>query len=73
LSGSFVPLAKTRAERIAASDPRPSLEERYTDHAGFVAAVDRAAQTLVSERLLLPVDAKTMVAEAEASAILSGK
>jgi hypothetical protein len=70
LSGSFVPLAKTRADRLASNDPRSSLEERYVNHAGFVAAVDKAAQALVSERLLLAADAKTMVAEAEASGIL---
>ncbi|RMF14333.1 MAG: hypothetical protein D6757_06405, partial [Alphaproteobacteria bacterium] len=44
--GSFIPFARTRAERMADLDPRPSLEERYGDRAGyeraFAAAVDRA-------------------------------
>ncbi len=31
LQGSFIPFARTRAERLAAGDPRPSLEERYGD------------------------------------------
>ncbi len=29
LVGGYVPFAKTKAERLAAGDPRPSLEERY--------------------------------------------
>jgi hypothetical protein len=28
-AGGFIPFARTKAERIAAGDPRPSLEERY--------------------------------------------
>ena len=42
-AGGMIPFAKTRAERIATSDPRLSLEVRYTDHAGYVAAVRKAA------------------------------
>ncbi len=41
-AGGFIPFAKTKAERQAKGDPRASLEERYGDHAGFVAKV-RAA------------------------------
>jgi hypothetical protein len=70
LTGSFVPFARTRAERDAAGDPRPSLEERYRDHAGYVAAVRAAAQPLVAERLLLPADADLLIAQADASNVL---
>jgi hypothetical protein len=70
LSGSFIPLAKTRADRSRNGDPRPSLEERYTDHAGFVKAVERSARDLVKQRFLLEEDARTMTAEAEKSDIL---
>src|SRR3989304_1202573 len=35
--GSFVPLAKSRAEREAKGDPRPSLEGRYRGKADSVA------------------------------------
>ena len=31
LSGSFIPFATTRVERLASGDPRKSLEERYRD------------------------------------------
>lgn len=34
LNGSFIPFAKTKAERAARRDPRPSLEERYGDYDG---------------------------------------
>jgi Alpha/beta hydrolase domain len=70
LQGSFIPFAKTRAERIAVGDPRPSLEERYGDHAGYVAAVRAATERLEAERLLLPEDAARLVSEAEASDVL---
>ncbi len=70
LSGSFISFATTRAERLASGDPRPSLEERYGDHAGFVEAVVRATERAVGRRLLLQDDATTIVAMAEASDIL---
>jgi hypothetical protein len=41
--GGMVPFAKTKAQRLAASDPRLSLEERYKTHDGYVAAVRAAA------------------------------
>ena len=34
--GGFIPFAKTKAERLASGDPRPSLEERYQTHDGYV-------------------------------------
>jgi hypothetical protein len=68
--GGFIPFARRRAERIAAGDPRLSLEERYRDHAGYVNAVRQAASQLVKEGFLLPPDAEAIVAQAEASDIL---
>jgi hypothetical protein len=56
--GSFLPFARTREEREAAGDPRPSLAERYGDRAAYAARVEAAAAALVAERLLLPEDAK---------------
>jgi hypothetical protein len=70
LNGSFVPFAKSKAEREAASDPRPSLQERYGTHAGYVEAVRRAAERNVRGRFLLPDDASRLIAEAEASDVL---
>ncbi len=65
LQGSFIPFAATRAERIAAGDPRPSLEERYPDRTSFVAALRKAASDLVAKRHLLATDAARLIAEAE--------
>ena len=70
LTGSFFPFARTRAERLAGGDPRLSLEERYGDHAGFVAAVRDAADESVARRLLLPEDAEVLVGMAEESDVL---
>jgi hypothetical protein len=64
--GGVIPFAATRAERMAAGDPRPSIEERWPDHAAYVAAVRAGAERLVAERFLLPEDAAAMVAAAEA-------
>jgi hypothetical protein len=62
--GSFIAFAKTKAERTAKNDPRPSLEELYGDHAGYVRKVEAAAQALVRQRLLLQEDADRFVARA---------
>jgi hypothetical protein len=71
LSGGYWPFAKSKAERIARGDPRPSLEERYGTHQGYVDAVKKAALKAVSERFLLPADADKLVAQAAASDVLS--
>ena len=65
LQGSFIPFAATRAERVAAGDPRLSLEERYPDRASYVAAIRKAASDLVARRHLLATDAARLIAEAE--------
>jgi hypothetical protein len=63
--GSFIPFARTRSEREDAGDPRPSLEERYGNRDAYVAKVKAAAEALLAERLLLPVDAAAYVAAAK--------
>ena len=70
LSGGYIPFAKTKAERLAADDPRLSLEERYGTHEGYVAKVREAARRMVEARFLLADDADRIVREAEASAVL---
>ena len=69
LNGGWVPFFKTLAERQAATDPRPSLEERYPTHADYLAKVTAAAQSLVSRRLLLPDDAAFLIEQAKAAAV----
>ena len=68
LVGACFPFARTRAERIASGDPRPSLDERYASHAAYVAAVREAAERLCHERLLLAEDLERIVARAAALA-----
>jgi hypothetical protein len=66
----FIPFASTRAERLASGDPRPSVEERYQTHEGYVKAVASAADTLVADGYLLRADADAMVAQAKDSDVL---
>lgn len=73
LNGGYIPFAKTKAERMASGDPRPSLEERYGSHEGYVAAVKAATEKEIKERLLLPADADRLIAEATASDVLTDK
>lgn len=61
--GSFVPFARTEAERKTANDPRPSLETRYANRDAFIAATRAAAERLVTARLLLQEDFERIVAE----------
>jgi hypothetical protein len=71
LSGSFIPFSPTRQERLAAMDPRPSIEERYPTKEAYVAAFKKAADDLVAQRFLLPDDAIRLVAEAERDGVRS--
>ena len=73
LSGGYVPFAKTKAERLANGDPRPSLEERYGTHERYVATVRTAAARMVRDRFLLQDDADRLIAQAEASDVLRAK
>jgi hypothetical protein len=70
LTGLSVPFARTRAERLAAGDPRKSLEERYTFHERYVKRVKHAARELMEERLLLQEDVDRIVQAAAASTLL---
>jgi hypothetical protein len=69
-NGSYIPFAETKAERDATGDPRPSLEERYGDHEGYVEAVREAADRLVAQRFLLPEDAAAIIKAAEDGDVL---
>ena len=69
-AGGMIPFAKTRAEREAAGDSRLSLEERYKNHEGYVAAVRMAAEKAVRAGFLLQADADKLIADAAASNVL---
>jgi len=57
LQASSIPFAKTKAERIAKGDPRPSLEERYGNLLNYYSRAVQAANKLVDQHLMLPEDA----------------
>ena len=69
-AGGMLPFARTAAERKAKGDPRPSLEERYGSHAGYVEAVKKAAARAVAAGFLLQEDAAGLIAAADKSAVL---
>lgn len=69
-AGGMVPFAQTRAERVASGDPRPSLEERYKTHDGYIEAVKGAAGKAIAQGFLLQADADALVAQAAASNVL---
>jgi hypothetical protein len=54
--GSFIPFAKTKAERVAAGDPRLSIEERYKDKEEYLRKVKEAAVALSGAGFLLKGD-----------------
>src|SRR5258707_2241493 len=68
-AGQPIAFAKPKADRLAAGDPRPSLEERYADHAAYVGQVTRAAQELKAQRLLLDEDVAAKIAAAQAASV----
>jgi hypothetical protein len=63
-SGGYTPFWDTKANRVAAGDPRLSLQERYGTHAGYVCVVTKAANEAVKERFLLASDAQTLISNA---------
>ena len=70
LSGGFWPFQET-AQARSNGDPRPSLEERYGTHAGYVCVVTTASNNAVKSGFLLVADAATLIADAQGSIVLS--
>jgi hypothetical protein len=68
--GGMVPFARSAAERRTNGDPRPSLEERYGTHQGYVDAVRRATERALREGFLLEPDANTLIQAAQESKVL---
>jgi len=64
--GSFIPFARTKAERVKSGDPRLSVEERYASKQAYLDQVEAAAHGLVQERYLLERDVASVVARASA-------
>lgn len=64
LAGAYIPFARTRAEREAGNDPRPSIEERYRSKEDYLNRVANAATALVRDRYLLVEDLQPIIARA---------
>jgi hypothetical protein len=62
--GTFAPFAATRAQRLAANDPRLSVEERYADRDAYLRAYDAATAALVRDGYVLQEDAPALHARA---------
>lgn len=72
-AGQQIAFARTRAERLAAGDPRRSIEERYDSDQQYVSAVAEAARELQRQRLLLGEDVERFTEEAEARTPILGR
>ncbi|HLH87091.1 MAG TPA: alpha/beta hydrolase domain-containing protein [Xanthobacteraceae bacterium] len=68
LDGSYLPFARTKAERDATNDGRLSLEERYKSPADYAAKVHAAAVKLAREGYLLDEDVDRISARSAATA-----
>ena len=64
-SGSFIPFARTRQEREASGDPRPSIEERYPSREEYLSRFRSAAVRLARSGYLLERDVDALVSHAE--------
>ncbi len=62
--GSYIPFARTRAERRARDDPRPSIEERYGSKEEYLGRVAQAGLGLIDAGLLLDRDLPPIVRNA---------
>jgi hypothetical protein len=61
MQGSWIPFARTRAEREKSGDPRTSIAERYAGREEYLAKFEAAAKSLVAAGFLLPVDVPKLV------------
>jgi len=73
LSGGYWPFWDTKANRQSSGvgDPRPSLEERYGTHDGYVCVVTAAANRNIAKGFLLVSDAQKLISQASASNVLA--
>ena len=61
MAGSYIPFAKTKAERDKANDPRLSLEERYASRAEYLKRIEDAANKMAALRYVLQEDVPLIV------------
>jgi hypothetical protein len=61
MQGSYIPLARTAADRQRSADPRLSIGERYRDKDQYVGLVTKAAMELIDQGYLLGDDLAAVV------------
>jgi hypothetical protein len=71
-SGQYIPFQATKAQRIAAADPRPSVQERYPSFAMYRAAVMNAIDNLVKGRFMLCEDTEAVYAKLLQAGLAAG-
>lgn len=64
--GSFIPFPRTEDDRLAASDPRRSISERYATREAYAQAYAAAALSLAERGLILGSDINPMIERAGA-------
>jgi hypothetical protein len=64
--GSYIPFARTKADREKHHDPRLSVEERYHGREDYLKQVETAARSLVAGGYLLEQDVPKLVERASA-------
>jgi hypothetical protein len=62
-NGTMIPFAATKEERLKNNDPRASMAERYPNEGDQAAAIEKATQQLVRDRLILEQDAGLFIAK----------
>jgi hypothetical protein len=62
---SWIPFAKTAAERERTGDPRKSIEERYKNRDAYLKKYTAALDDLVKQRWLLPEDRAAVLERGE--------
>lgn len=64
--GSVVPLPATPTEKQATGDPRPAVTSLYSDKEAYMTKVQKAADAMIDEGLLLPTDRDRVLDRADA-------
>ena len=66
LTGSFIPFARTRADREQTNDPRPSVEERYKSKDAYLELIAKSANDLALKGYVMKEDVPRIVQQAGA-------
>jgi hypothetical protein len=64
-TGSYIPFPATKQTQIAARDPRPSIEERYSGESDYLAKVREAGMSLARSGFLLERDIPAVMSTAK--------